>query len=778
MFKNYFKTAWRNLNKHRLFSVINIFGLATGIAVCLLAIMQIRKAFAYDNFHPDASRTYRILTDITYKNGEQFLCATSPAPLSGYLKTNYSGVEDVTSIQLANANVVANEKRLYTKLAYIQPGFYSIFGFKVLEGAPALQPQTATLSYETAKRFFNEENPVGKVLVIDSNNYIINGVLAKNPGESHLNFDILVSPPAGFFQKSWDDETIALTYVKLKKGISTLTFKNMLNNAAKDANDFIHQDKKTFAFNMQRLDHISPGTINLYNRITDEPLMSGLIIFACISLGILMLAFFNYINLTLARSLGRSKEVGIRKVTGALKKHIIFQFLSEAVLTAFLALCIAMIELTWISRFSTVQRMVGTISYDAITCISFVMFTFITGILAGWIPAKIFSKVKIVKVLSGRFNIGLFGGIGLRKTLIAIQFTVSMVAVITLMIFYKQCLFMANADYGFNRQNILTLPLPENGYKKAVAAFSLLPGVQSISATSQLFGFSGGDAVFIRKSVNDSVRSEYFSISPSVITDFGLQIIAGKTLPPVGGHIFKDVLINEEACKILNFTTPGDAVGKIIKTDDTAGFHIAGVVRNFHYAGMQRSIMPLILTDNADQFTRLNLKIQGAADQYSLKTIKNTWEKTFPNEAFDALWFDQLLHDQHLHEGDLSGMGVLTGMSLSIALLGLLGMVVYTTQTRSKEVSIRKIMGASVTSIILQVSKSFTYLLLIAVAIGLPVGILLGNQFLNTYAFHIRIDSFLIIAAIIIFLLPGLCTIGWYTYRIAVANPVESLRTE
>jgi putative ABC transport system permease protein len=274
------------------------------------------------------------------------------------------------------------------------------------------------------------------------------------------------------------------------------------------------------------------------------------------------------------------------------------------------------------------------------------------------------------------------------------------------------------------------------------------------------------------------VRSEYFSISPSVITDFGLQIIAGKNLPPVEGNIFKDALINEEACKILNFKTPSEAVGKIIKTNDTAGFHITGVVRNFHYASMQRSIMPLILADNADQFTRLNLKIQGVANQYSLEVIKSTWKKTFPNEAFNAQWFDQLLHDQHLHEGDLSGMGVLTGMSLSIALLGLLGMVVYTTQTRSKEVSIRKIMGASVTGIILQVSKSFTYLLLIAVAIGLPIGILLGNQFLNTYAFHIRIDFFLIIAAIVIFLLPGLCTIGWYTYRIAIANPVDLLRTE
>ena len=785
MIKNYFKTAWRNLTKHKLFSFINIFGLASGMVVCMLALIKIKEAYDYDTFHPGSNRTYRIITNLNRKNGEHFLCASSPVPLSSFLKANYNVIENSTSIYFSRDEVGVNGRKLPAKSAYVNADFYKIFGFKLSEGTPAIRPQTIVLTSESAERFFGKEKPVGQLVTIgDTTNFLVTGVLEKTPYPSHLKFDILVSMATMPLIKvspfeNWSDEAAAYTYVQLKPGVPRKSLNILLEDATGQVNTKLSPSlNKNFVFDEQALNDISPGSVSLYN-ITDEPIAPNLIAFGAIGLAMLLLAFFNYVNLTLARSLDRAKEVGIRKVSGALKRHVMLQFLTESVWVSILAFCLAFILLRLISTLPTVQNMIGNIPFDKTMWLYFILFTILTGLFAGWIPSRVFSKFQPIRVLKGKFNSNLFGGVGLRKTLTVIQFSCSLIAIMIISVFYKQSKYMATADYGFERKGILNIELPQHSYEQAATTFSAIAGVESVSGTSALFGFSGANSKFIRRDkASDSVISNYFSVSPSLIRDMKVQLIAGENLPPaISDRRSHFVLVNEAACRLLKFS-PATAVGNNIWLDDSTNYTIAGVVMDFHYASFLQPIQPLLLVNQPEEFEILNLKISKNAEPDIVGSLESGWKKLYPFQSFKASWYDKKLYEQHLHKDDLMFLGLLTVMAISIACLGLLGMVIYSTKNREKEISIRRIMGAKVGQVIIEVSKGFAFLLLIAACIGLPLGLIAGNQFLQQYAYRISINIGIMAGSAMALFLLGAITIGCQTYRTVVANPVKSLRTE
>lgn len=785
MIKNYFKTAWRNLSKHKLFSFINIFGLASGMVVCMMALIKIKEAYDYDSFHPNSNKTYRIITDLERKNGEHFLCASSPIPLSSFLKENYNVIENSTSVYFSRDEVAVNDKKLGAKAAYVSEDFYKIFGFNVSKGTAAIKPQTVVITHETAEWFFGKENPIGQVVSIRDINFVVTGILEKPTYPSHLKFEMLVSMASMPLMKNnqfndWKDEAAAYTYVQLKDDVSGKLLNTILGDATRQVNaKFLLSSNKNFVFKKQALNDISPGFLSLYN-ITDEPIAPNLITFGAIGFAMLLLAFFNYVNLTLARALDRAKEIGIRKVSGALKRHIVLQFLSESILVSILSLGLAFILLRLISGLPTVQNMISKIPFDKTMWVYFILFTIFTGLIAGWIPARVFSGFQPIRVLKGKFNSKLFGGVGLRKTLTVIQFTCSLIAIIIIAVFYRQSKYMATADYGFERKGILNVTLPANSYERAAVTFSTIPGVESVSGVSALFGFSGGQTKFIKKDRSaDSVASNYFSISPSVISDMNLQIIAGKNLPPSNpGKVSPLVLINEEACRVLQFKNPATAVGNTISTNDTTNYIIAGVVKDFHYAGFLHPIQSLMLANQPEEFQMINLKVIKGADQNVITSLETAWKKAYPHQSLKATWYDKELYEQHLHKDDLMFLGLLTMMAISIACLGLLGMVIYSTKNREKEISIRRILGANVGQVIVEVSKGFALLLLIAICIGLPIGLIAGNQFLQQYAYRIHVNFGVMVGSATALFLLGAITIGWQTYRTVGANPVKSLRTE
>lgn len=788
MLKNYFKIAWRNLNKHKLLSFINVFGLASGMTVCLLAVIKIKDAYDYDTFHPNSDRSYRVITNLNRKNGEHFLCASSPLPLSQYLKNNYSAIDKSTSVYFDQQQVIANQRQLSAKEAFVDADFYTIFGFQITKGSPATKPGTAVLTSETAERFFGKENAIGKIITIgQSQSFLVTGILGKPPYHSHLTFDLLASASSlpllkgeNVFQ-NWSDEAAAYTYVQLKEGSSQQTLQNILSDATRHVNNTLLSPSsgKSFVFDLQPLDKISPGTIPMYNT-TNEPILPNLIALGLMGVGMLLLAFFNYVNLTLTRSLDRAREVGIRKVSGALKYQLMMQFLTESVFVSMLAFALAYLQLRWISTLPTVQNIIGDIPEDKTLWLYFISFTITTGLVSGWIPAKVLSAYQPVRVLKGRFNTKLFGGVRLRKTLTVIQFAASLTAIVLLAVFYKQSMYMATADYGFDQKNIVNIDLPANGYTKAAVALASVSGVENVSGASAMFGFSGGDSKFIKANkTTDSISAAYFSVSPSFINNLGLQIIAGENLPnDVSTNAQQYVLINEEAVSILHFKNPSDAVGKLIWEGDSMQYIISGVVKNFHYASFLRPVQPLLLSNEQNDFRILNVKVANGAAQNIIPALQNEWKKLYPNQPFDANWFEEQLYAQNLHKDDLVFIGVLTVMAVSIACLGLLGMVLYTTKNREKEVGIRRVMGAEVWQLIVTISKEFIMLLIISVLIGLPIGIVAGKAFLQQYAYQVTIGFGIIAGSAAILLLLGAATIGWQTYKTALTNPVKSLRTE
>ena len=785
MIRNYFKTAWRNLRKHKLFSFINIFGLASGMVVCMMALIKIKEAYDYDSFHPNSNKTYRIITDLKRKNGEHFLCASSPVPLSSFLKENYDVIENSTSVYFLRDEVAVNDKKLLAKAAYVSEDFYKIFGFNVSKGTAAIKPQTVVLTTETSERFFGKEDPIGRFISIADKDFVVTGILEKLRYPSHLKFDMLVSMETMSLMNAktsgdWSDEAAAYTYVQLKIGASGKSLNTILEDATRQVNaTFLLSSNKNFVFDKQSLNNISPGSMSLYN-LTDEPIVPNLIAFGLIGFAMLLLAFFNYVNLTLARSLDRAKEVGIRKVSGALKRHVVLQFLSESILVSMFSFVLAFILLRSISSLPTVQNMIGNIPFDKTMWVYFVLFTILTGLFAGWIPARVFSRFQPVRVLKGKFNSKLFGSVGLRKTLTVIQFTCSLVAIMIIAVFYKQSKYMATADYGFERKGILTMSLPERSYETTAAIFSKISGVGSVSGASSLFGFSGGSTKFIKKDrVADSVVSNYFSISPSVVNDMKLQIISGKNLPPTDLNTASQfVLVNEETCRVLRFNDASAAVGNIILANDSTKLTIAGVVKDFHYASFLHPIQPLLLANRPEEFQTINLKIVKGAEQNVMTSLQTAWKEIYPHQSFKAEWYDKELYEQHLHRDDLMFLGLLTIMAISIACLGLLGMVIYSIKNREKEVSIRRIMGANIGQLIIEVTKGFVVLLVIAICIGLPIGLITGNQFLQQYAYRISVNFGIMAGSAAALFLLGAITIGWQTYRTVVANPVKLLRTE
>jgi putative ABC transport system permease protein len=339
---------------------------------------------------------------------------------------------------------------------------------------------------------------------------------------------------------------------------------------------------------------------------------------------------------------------------------------------------------------------------------------------------------------------------------------------------------MATADYGFEQERILNIQLSQNSYKKTATALSSIAGIERVSGTSGMFGYSGGDLRFIkREKISDSLNAAYFSVTPSFIKNMGIQLISGENLPnAVSEKGTGFVIINEEATRGLKFKDPIEATGKFIWLNDSTKYIVAGVVKDFHYANFIRPIQPLLLVNQPGEFRTLNLKVAKGAEQNIIPSLQKEWKKLYPNQPFEASWFDKQLYNQNLHTDDLMFIGVLTAMALSIACLGLLGMVIYTTKNRAKEVGIRRVMGANVSQVIITISREFIGLLLLSVFIGLPIGFFAGQQFLQQYTYRIPVSFGILAGSASALLFLGGLTIGWQVYRTALANPVKSLRTE
>jgi putative ABC transport system permease protein len=791
MLRSFFTTAFRNLWKHKLFSFINVFGLASGMLVCLLAMIGIKGAFDYDSFHPHPDRTYRILTDVTTTDHDEQPYATSPMPLADALKTQYSFVQAATRVLRNYGEFTANQKQLPISYSAVDPDFFRLFGFKLASGQPALSPQTVVLTSQTAQRFFGTANPIGKRIDHPQlGALLVSGVLTEPPTKTHLRFDMLVSlatltgPDWARSRTNWKTYTQGYTYVMLKPGTPVETLNGALSAlSARVTKGVRFTQEKGYAFRSQSLAQLTPAREELIFG-TYEPPIGKLLTEMGVGLLTLLLAAFNYINLTLARSLSRAREVGIRKVSGALRWQLMGQFMAESAFLSLLGLALAYGMLQVVKPMPFVQEwLIGGVHWeqDIRVWLVFVLFSVVTGLLAGLLPARVLSGFQPAQVLRSQTGLRVLRGISLRKSLIVVQFTISLVAMIALLGLARQQQYMATADYGFQRNNVLTIPLNGLPANRLTNALNQLVGVADVTATAARFGDHGGDLrmVYRQRTGGDSAAADVFATDAHLLSTVGLTLLAGQNIPPsVADSASRLVLINEEAVRTFRLGSPGAAVGQTLWLNDSTDVQIAGVVKDFWYTTLAMKRQPLLLRYQPADFRYLNVHISAANPEGVKMAIARIWKKLSPYEPFTGQWYDDYLHDRHSHTDDISFMGLLLGLALSIACLGLLGMVTYTTQLRTKEVGVRKVMGARVDQIIWLLSWDFLKLLLIAGAVALPVGYLATSFFLMSFAYHISVGIDMLALCFGTLLLLGGLTIGWRTYRSALANPTDSLRSE
>ena len=779
-----------------MFSFINIFGLALSMSVCLIVLIHIKDQSGYDKFHPHPDRTYRIISHVTNQQGTGYGWATTPLPLATTLAKDYNVVEKFVRIYPFNSKSVHSEKKdLKLNVAFTDPGFFDVFGFALRSGdeSKALnEPNTIVLNEETAERFFGTINAIGQVLSIgEFGDFQVTGVLDKPAGKSHINFDAYISMssvPA--LERSgkltaaideWGAGRSSYSYVLLKKGITEKQLASATTQIAASLVKYSNlKGKESFSFNPQPFNSIILGEELLFN-IGNTGSRSKLLAEIGIGFILLLSACFNYTNLSLARSLRRGKEVGVRKVAGANRYQVFYQFIIESVFVALLSLLLAFVFYKLINDYAPFagELIPPDITIDIKLVLWFLLFSLFTGLLAGALPAWALSSFKPVEVLKNLTNIKLFGSNGLRKSLIVIQFALSLIIIVFTATIFKQFQYMADGDPGFNTRNIVNIKLNDTDYKTLSQEIALLNGVENISATSTNLGRSASGDVLVKLAPGkDPINMEYYDVDPNFISNMRLSLLAGNTFTESTQTNERQVIITDLARKILQYKQPGEAIGQMLWMNDSTQVQIAGVIKDFYYRGLETPFGPMVLRNRPGEFKYLHVKTTAAGDKAMLAAIEKVWKKTNPHKPFEATWLYDEIHERKGAWGTVSLLGFLAIITITLACLGLLGMVVYNTETRKKEIGIRKVMGASVSAIIGLLSKSFIRLVVIAGLIALPVSYALSYFFLMIFANRIQVGFGILAFSFTGILLLSLLTIGSQIFRFAVANPVESLRTE
>ncbi len=793
MIRNYIKTAIRSLRKNKLFSFINIFGLALSMSVCLVVMMVIANAFTYDNFHPFPERTYRIISDATADNGLHDRWGTSPLPLANQLQKKFPFVEKTVRVYNAISDEVSfKERKIQLKGAFAEPSFLNVFGFKLVAGDRTTafeKPYTVVLAKRKADLLFPNGDAIGKVIRFKNfdADFIITGIL-KDGYKTLFDNDLYVSfssLPGLIKQKkisvdidNWKNYGDASTYVLLKKNTSILSLKNALQKIAiTNVRLFPIANIKQLKYDYQRLDHITPGEalINGGNTVTS----SLLFVISGIAFVILLLACFNYTNLSIARSLTRAREVGVRKVLGGSRKQLFLQFIIESVVVAVTALILACLLLQIMLGYSIAERLLAGIHPSYYLALWFIPFAIFTGLLAGSLPAWILSAFKPVDVMKGIVSVKLFKSFRLHQVLIALQFSVSLLFIVFLITIYKQTIYLKSFSYGFDQKNIVDIPVTDKNINLLKTQILRIPGVEHVSATSAIFGFNSSDFSLLKKDNNkDGIGTDSYFIDENVIQNMGLKLVAGTNFPITTLSKEAYVILNEKAVKALNFHNAFDAVGKLIWLNDSTQVQVSGVVKDFYYLNPKHELGNLALRYNAKEFKYINIKVTEQNRAAVIKAIQSTWKKLYNNEPFNYKWFDDELRQARDKHEDFSLIAFLAVMAITISCMGLLGIVTYSSEIRQKEVSIRKVMGAEVKSILYLISKDFVLLLVFACLFTLPLGYIIGNTFLNEFANRIAVGWEILAGSTFIIMLIGLLTILPQTLKAALANPVKSLRSE
>jgi len=787
MIKNYFKTAWRNLLNNKTFSLINIFGLALGMTCSLVIMLWLKDEYNRDRFHQNDKRLCRVMEN-QYFSGSISTFESTP----GIFAENI--VKDIPEIQLAS-QMLWEEEPLFTvnntfdkeKGRYVQKDFLKMFTYKLAKGnaASALdRPDGVVISKKMAEKYFKGIDPIGKMMRVDSrDNVMVTGVLEEIPELSSLKFDFLMSYDLWFKRNDWAKDwgnNGPRCYVLLAANTSidkaNAKIKNYLKTKNKESNIelFLQNYGESYLYSNWDNGKQNGGRIDYVK------------IFSVVAVIILLIACINFMNLATARSLKRAREIGVRKVVGAGKRQLIAQFIGESLFVSFLALCLTLLIVALLlPAFNTLTEKHLSINFaDPSFLLLLLGLTLGTGIISGSYPALFMSSLKPIIILKGVLKFK-SGAAYFRKALVVFQFALSIILILGMIVIYRQIDFIHNKNLGFAKEDLLYIPI-EGELQKTYPAFKdeLLrqTGIKSVSSSQSSPLEVGSSTQGVRWPGKDTTKMILFSNNPityDYIKTMGIQLVDGRDFDPSYGLDSNNYLVNEAAAGKIGYKEP---VGKELTMWGDKGT-IVGLMKDYHYNSLHVPIEPLILRLFKKSWNsywgNVIIRTEKGKTKQAIASMEKIYKQFNPGFPFKYYFTDDEIAKNYKAENTVSKLSkYFAFLAIFISCLGLFGLVTFTAEQKTKEISIRRVLGASVPGIIRMLSKEFLKLVLIAALIAFPVAWWVMYKWLNDFAYRVEIGWWIFpvagVAAILIALLP----ISFQSIKAAVANPVKSLRTE
>ncbi len=795
MIKNYLKIAWRSLWKNKTMAFINILGLVTGITCCLLIGMYIRHEYSYDRFQEKGDRIARVLMDYKFTSGDfKKVSVTSTKVLPVFARTFPEIQSGVRMTEYSRIITLGDKQFEEDHFMFADSTFFDLFSLRLLQGDPKQSlsgPKKVILTSTTAKKYFGANNPVGQIIKVGSDAipYEVTGVMEDCPSNSQMQFDFLASFSslnANQEQTWWNANYTTFLLLKDKAAFAPLQAK---------VSDFIKKDmagqNATIAFTLEPFDKIHLHSA--FDSFVPNTNITYLYILIGVALLILAIACFTYVNLSTARSLDRSKEVGIRKAVGAVKQQIFRQFIGESILLSVMALLLS-IGIVWL-LLPAFNQLAGTeLTIRSLTSPAIIAFTIgmIVSIsfLAGSYPALVLAAFKPSKVLKGaKGKTG--SGAWLRKTLIVFQFGISVFLIIATFVIHRQMRYIQEKKLGYDREHVMVLPWDgkmNNMGSTIKQELLTLPGVKSAARTAQLptsivGGYNMRNAT-MPETDNMSVIAN--PVDEDFVKTMNLHILAGSGLTrqdmddldrPEGEDVTYHFILNESAAKALGWTAQ-EAVGKKMFLDGSRPGFVRGVIEDFHFQSLHAPIQPLVLFP--EKWGRsLLVKIDGNNIPQTIQALQAKWKALVPHRPFDYHFLDEdynKMYNAELRLGKI--MNLFAAIAIVLACMGLFGLSYHAIQQRQKEIGIRKVLGASVAQILVLIGKGFLSLVLIAFIITVPLTWLVMSQWLEDFAYRVSIGWLVFGAAGLLILLIAAITVSFQAFRAAISNPVKSLRSD
>jgi len=805
MIKNYFKIAWRNIIRHKGYSAINVSGLTVGIAACLLIFVIVQYELSFDTFQPKYKSIYHVVTEQKHDDGSTYTPGvTAPATEALRLEFPQAKVASINlnygcQITVGDNNTLAANRKKFTEnigVSFIEPEFFDVFSWKWLAGSAAVlaNPKMAVLDKSTAAKYFGDwTSAMGKTIKMDNLVTLkVAGIIEDAPENSDFPFKVLVSyltwkqyPNDYYYRNNWDMlSSNHQVFMLFPPNVSESKIDDQLKKFTIKYYKTGIKDQLIFAQPLAKMHFDNRFGNTVGDHVTG---MSTLGTLSFIAVLIIIMASINFINLSTAQSVGRSKEVGIRKVLGSSRKQLIAQVLGETsiivISAVLLAMIVAKLALPYLKNIASVPDDIGLISGGSLLFLACT--TLVVIALSGIYPALIVSGFKPVLAIKNKITAASVGGIPLRRALVVAQFSISQLLIIGTAVAVNQMDFVNKADLGFNKNAVLVIP----GYTDSISLMKMQafkqqllqnPAVKSVSFSSDAPSSDNNSSTNFY--FNNSRKNLKFNVflktaDADYFKTFGLRFAAGKGYDP--SDTMRQVVINQTLARKLGIQHDENAIGKTISLGSAAWASITGVVEDFKTNSLREAVKPILIYPTKKYESQTAIKIDTKDLTGTVASIQKLWENTYPEYAYNGFFFDESIAKFYKQENQLALVyKIFAGIAIFISCLGLYGLVSFMAVQRTKEVGIRKVLGASVSSIVYLFSKEFMILIAIAFAIALPAGWYLMGSWLQTFAYRIALNAWIFVAAIAVSVIIAWLTVGYKAVKAALVNPVRSLKSE